>query len=102
MPALWVGAFSIKFLALPLELFTIFSNVKEKGGEKMKPKFLIEAGVSIECRNCRKRTTVPALKAKPGIKCDHCGAVLKLDRGDAVAKAVMLKAALSRNDVKAD
>lgn len=65
----------------------------------MKQDFMIEAGVSIECKNCGKRTTVPALRVEPGIKCKHCDSVLVLNQGHAAAKAVMCAAASRRTDV---
>lgn len=34
----------------------------------MREEHKIEAGVSIECRNCNMRTTIPALKVEPGVK----------------------------------
>lgn len=68
----------------------------------MRDEFKIEAGVSVECKNCGRRTTVPALKVEPGVKCSHCGAVLVLDDGNAAAKETMLGAAANRDDVKVD
>lgn len=68
----------------------------------MRDEFKIEAGVSVECKNCGRRTTVPALKVEPGVKCSHCGAVLVLDDGNAAAKEAMLGAAANRGDVKVD
>lgn len=68
----------------------------------MRDKSKIEAGVSIVCKNCGKRNTVPAFKVAPGVKCSHCGAVLELGMGEAAAKAVMLDAAMGRDDVKVD
>lgn len=64
--------------------------------------YMIEAGVSLECRNCRQRTNVPALKVVPGVKCAHCGAMLVIDKYAEAMKAVMLMAAAGRNDVKVD
>lgn len=64
--------------------------------------YMIEAGVSLECRSCKKRTTVPALKVVPGVKCGHCGAMLVVDEYAEAMKAVMLMAAAGRNDVKVD
>lgn len=64
--------------------------------------YMIEAGVSLECRSCKKRTTVPALKVLPGIKCCHCGAELTVDAYAIAMKRAMLMAAAGRNDVKVD
>lgn len=62
----------------------------------------IEAGVSLECRSCGKRSTIPALKVEPGVKCKNCGAELVIDTNALAAKAVMLAAAAEKADVKID
>lgn len=64
--------------------------------------FMIKAGVSVECQDCGKRTTVPALRVVPGVKCEHCGTVLSLGVAEVAAKQVMLDAAAVRRDVKVD
>ena len=61
--------------------------------------FKIKAGVSIECKNCGSRTTVPALKVDAAIKCQHCGADLTIDKMAYAAKAALLIVAGNRNDV---
>lgn len=68
----------------------------------MQDEFKIEAGVSIECKNCGRRTTVPALKVEPGVKCEQCGEPLVLSLGDYAAKATMLKEAALKDNVRAD
>lgn len=68
----------------------------------MQDEFKVEAGVSIECRNCGRRTTVPALKVEPGVKCEHCGKSLNPNLGDYAAKTAMLKVATLRDDVCVD
>jgi len=68
----------------------------------MRDELKIDALVDIVCKNCGKRTTVPALKVEPGVKCRHCGAILEIGIGEYAAKAVMLNAAAGREDVKAD
>lgn len=68
----------------------------------MNEAFKIEAGVSLQCRICGKRTTVPALKVGQGGSCECCGAVLVPGSGDYAAKAVILRMAVKRNDVKID
>lgn len=62
-------------------------------------KFMIEAGVSLECKTCRKRTTFPALKVAPGIKCNYCGAMVEVDAGAIAAKTVMLAMTAYMTDV---
>lgn len=37
---------------------------------------LNEVGVSLEYRNCKRRTTVPVLKVEPGVKCAYYNADL--------------------------
>ena len=64
--------------------------------------FKYEAGVSLECRSCNCRTTVPALKVLPGVNCGHCGAMLNVDANALAAKTVMLAFAAGRNDTKVD
>ena len=61
-----------------------------------------EAGVSLECRSCRRRTTIPALKVLQGVSCVHCGAMLVVDHYALAAKAVLIKFATGRNDTKLD
>ena len=68
----------------------------------MYDEYMIEAGVSLGCRNCKNRTTVPARKVVPGVKCGHCGAMLVIDKYAEAMKAVMLMAAAARNNVKVD
>ena len=68
----------------------------------MREEYMIEAGVSLECRSCKERTTVPALKVVSGVKCGHCGAMLVVDAYAEAMKAVMLMAAAGTNDVKVD
>jgi len=45
----------------------------------MRDDLMIEAGVSLECRDCGQRTLVPASKVEPGVKCRSCGAELVID-----------------------
>lgn len=68
----------------------------------MRDDLMIEAGVSLACRDCGRRTLVPASKVEPGVKCRSCGAELAIDTAANAAKAVMLAAAARRNDVKTD
>ena len=68
----------------------------------MREDLMIEAGVSLECRDCGVRTNVPASKVEPGVKCTSCGAELVVDTAALAAKAVMLAAAAGRNDIKTD
>lgn len=68
----------------------------------MRDDLMIEAGVSLECRDCGHRTLVPASKVEPGVKCRSCGAELVIDTAAMSAKSVMLAAAAWRNDVKID
>lgn len=65
----------------------------------MRDEFKTEAGVSVECGECGKRTTFPALKVMPGFKCSHCGAVIELELGHIAAKATMIGAAAGKADV---
>jgi uncharacterized paraquat-inducible protein A len=58
-----------------------------------------DAGVSVECKECGHRTTFPALKVVPGVKCERCAAMLKLEPGDIAAKATMIGAAAGKTDV---
>ena len=63
---------------------------------------LNEAGVSIECRNCKRRTTVPAAKVHPGVKCCYCDADLVIDELAIAYKEMFLAFALDRTDTKID
>ena len=65
-------------------------------------RFMIEAGVSLECRACKKRTTFPALKVAPGIKCSHCGEMVEVDAEAIAAKTVMLAMAATMADVSVE
>lgn len=65
----------------------------------MRDEFKIEAKVSIVCRNCGERTSVPARKVEPGVKCESCGKELTLSEGDYAAKAALLTVAGNRKDV---
>ena len=65
----------------------------------MRDSMKIHADVSIECKNCGKRTTVPALKVGPGVKCQHCGAELVLNDAEYAAQAALLETAGHRDDV---
>ena len=66
----------------------------------MQEQYPIEAGVSLECRLCNRRTNIPALKVLPGVKCSHCGAMLVIDTYAKATKAVMLMAASGRSNVR--
>ena len=68
----------------------------------MRDDLMIEAGVSLVCRDCGSRTLVPARKVEPGVKCRSCGAELVVDTAANAVKAVLLAAAAGRNDVKTD
>lgn len=63
---------------------------------------LNEAGVSLECRNCNRRTTVPATKVEPGVKCSYCNADLPVDELAIAYKAMFLAFASGRTDTKVD
>lgn len=65
----------------------------------MNDAFKIDVCVDIECKNCGKRTAVPALKVDPGVKCQYCGAVLALTVAEYAMKTVLISAAGNRNDV---
>ena len=62
----------------------------------------IEAGVCLECKECKRKTNFPALKVVPGIKCSYCGAVIELDPAAMASKAVMLMTAECNDDVSVD
>ena len=64
--------------------------------------FMNEAGVNLECRNCKRRTTVPAAKVEPGIKCCYCDANLVIDELAIAYKSMFLAFALDRTDTKVD
>lgn len=68
----------------------------------MHDEFKIEAGVSVQCWSCGKRTNVLALKMEPGVQCGYCGEVLRLCDGDYAAKSVLVSIAMRRDDVKVD
>lgn len=68
----------------------------------MRDDLMIEAGVSLVCRDCGRRTNVPARKVEPGVKCKNCDAELVIDTAAKSAKAVMLAAAAGRTDVRTD
>lgn len=57
------------------------------------------ARVSIECKDCGKRTTVPALMVAPGVKCQRCGKVLAIDDTAHAAKRALLTVAGHWNNV---
>lgn len=68
----------------------------------MYTEFKYEAGVSLECRSCNRRTTVPALKVEQGIKCNFCSADLTVDAAALAMKSTLLNFAAKRNDTKVD
>lgn len=68
-------------------------------GEKI-PK--IEAGLNLFCGECGKYTLFPLLKIVPGIKCEHCGAMLTLDEPTLAAKNAVIAAVENLPDVKMD
>ena len=90
----------------PIDFFGIVTYngtiPRRTGGERLDRSFMIEAGVSLECRNCGKRTTVPALKVVPGVKCQNCRAELAVDDAAYGMKAALLQVAATRNDVAVD
>ena len=63
---------------------------------------MYEASVSLECRSCHRRITIPALKVLQGVSCVHCGAMLVVDQYALAAKAVLITFAAGRNDTKID
>lgn len=65
----------------------------------MQDEFKIEGLVSVDCKACGKRTSLPALHVEPGVKCEHCGVTLTLNAWDYAAKNVILEAAGGREDV---
>ena len=64
--------------------------------------YLEEACVCLECRNCRGKTTVPALKVIPGVKCKYCNEELELNEYAAVLKRLMIFVAAHRKFARAD
>ena len=74
-----------------------------EGGNLLIPdEFKAEAGVTFQCRNCNKKTTIPALRVVDGIKCAHCGSELEVTPYALALKAVLLSFASGRDDVKVD
>lgn len=57
-----------------------------------------EAIVNFDCSKCGKRSLIPPLQAEPGVKCQHCGAVLDFTWKHAAEKAALLALVGHRKD----
>lgn len=65
----------------------------------METDFKIDALVGIDCEMCGNKSLIPPLQVEPGVKCQHCGAVLTLDERCYAERTALLIGSKGRKDV---